>query len=212
MSITEIIIIVSHIPIVISAAYALVLYKKLEPELKLFSYFLFFSFVIQITALVLALNKINNLPLLHIYVAAGFLLIVLFYMNVMNDFINPSIVAGTAMLFLVYTIINSFFFEPFFTFNSNALTVESVLVVILSLSTFIVLLNNIVRKRRSHVIKSLSWINSGLFIYYASNLIIFFLIRNFPIVLNQYTWIFHSFFSVVMYSCFIIGFSKQTRN
>ena len=212
MSITEIIIIASHIPIVISATYALVLYKKLEPELKLFSYFLFLSFVIQITALILALRRTNNLPLLHIYVAAGFLLLALFYIRVLNDFIKSEIIGAITILFLIYTTINSLFIESFFTFNSTALTVESILVVILSLSTFMVLLNDIVKQKRSHIIKSINWINSGLFIYNASSLLIFFLTRNFPKALNQYTWILHSFFSVVMYICFIIGFSKRNRN
>lgn len=211
MSSSEILIIASHVPIAVSAVYALCIYRQLEPELKVFSFFLFFSAAVQLTALGLALKRINNLPLLHIYVAAGFLLLAVFYQNILNSFIRPRIIWAITVSFLVYTVLNSLFIEPIFTFNSMALTVESILVVILSLSTFIVLLNDIVKERRSTVIKSINWINSGLFIYYSSSLIIFYLTRNFPLSINQYTWILHSFFSIAMYTCFCIGLWKRRR-
>jgi hypothetical protein len=211
MGLTESIIIASHIPIAVSAVYALAVYKQLGPELKVFSFFLFFSAVIQLSALGLALNRINNLPLLHIYVAAGFFLLTIFYKKILNGFIHPRIIWGIGISFLVYTVLNTLFFEPIRTFNSMALTVESILVVILSLVTFIVLLNDIARERRSSIIKSINWINSGLFIYYSSSLLIFYFTRNFPLSINQYTWILHSFLSIAMYSCFYIGLWKRQR-
>jgi hypothetical protein len=211
MSTTELIIITSHLPIVVSALYAGLLYKKLDPILRLFSLFLFFSAVIQITALILAINRTNNLPLLHVYVAVGFLLLSLFYKRVLNNFIHAGIIWLITGCFLIYTILNSIFIETFFTFNSIALAVESVLIIILSLSTYMVLMNDIVKEQRSPIIKSLNWINSGLFIYYTSSLIIFYLTRNFPKSINNYTWILHSFFSIIMYVCFIIGLYKRTH-
>lgn len=212
MSTTEIIIILSHLPIVISAVYALVLFKKLDAVLRLFSIFLFLSVVVQITALILALNRINNLPLLHFYVAGGFLLLALFYQKVLASFIHQGIIWTITIAFLVYTIFNSIFIEPLFTFNSIALAVESVLIIILSLSTYMVLMNEIVREQRLSIIRSLNWINSGLFVYYTSSLVIFYLTRSFPRSINNYTWILHSFFSIIMYICFIVGLYKRTRN
>jgi hypothetical protein len=211
MSLTEGIIIVSHLPIAISAVYALFIYRQLAPALKIFSFFLFFSAVIQLSALALALNRINNLPLLHIYVAAGFLLLAVFYRNILNGFIRARLIWIITIAFLVYTILNSIFIEPVRTFNSSALTVESILIVILSLFTFIVLLNDIARERRSSLVRSINWINSGLFIYYSSSLLIFYLTNNFSFSFNRYIWILHSFFSMVMYSCFYIGLWKRQR-
>jgi hypothetical protein len=211
MSLTEGIIIVSHLPIAISALYALFIYRQLAPELKIFSFFLFFSAVVQLSALALALNRINNLPLLHIYVAAGFLLLAIFYKKILNGFIQGRLIWIITIAFLVYTILNSIFIEPVRTFNSSALTVESILIVILSLFTFIVLLNDIARERRSSLIRSINWINSGLFIYYSSSLLIFYLTNNFSFSFNRYIWILHSFFSMVMYACFYIGLWKRQR-
>jgi hypothetical protein len=211
MSLTESIIVVSHLPIAISALYALFIYRQLAPELKIFSFFLFFSAVVQLSALALALNRINNLPLLHIYVAAGFLLLAVFYKKILNGFIQARLIWIISIAFLLYTILNSIFIEPVRTFNSSALTVESILIVILSLFTFIVLLNDIARERRSSLIRSINWINSGLFIYYSSSLLIFYLTNNFSFSFNRYIWILHSFFSMVMYTCFYIGLWKRQR-
>ncbi len=211
MSTIEFVVISSHVPIIVSAAYAALLYKKLDLKLRRFSLFLFLSALIQITALVLALNRINNLPLLHIYVATGFLLLAFFYKTVLENFIHSGIIWTITILFLVYTILNSIFIEPFLTFNSIALTVESVLIVILSLSTYMVLMNDIVKEQNPSGISSISWINSGLFIYYSSSLIIFYLTRSFPRSINNYAWLLHSFFSIIMYVCFIFGLSKRPR-
>jgi hypothetical protein len=78
------------------------------------------------------------------------------------------------------------------------------------------MLNDIVRKNRQHLVKSLNWINSGLFIYYASSLVIFFysdlIEKAFSRIFNLQTWILHSFFSTVMYCCFFIGLWNRPRN
>lgn len=157
----------------------------------------------------------NNMPLLHVYVAAGFTCLAWFYKTILNRFINAKIIWSVAILFLLFTVINSLFFEDILTFNSNALTVESILIIILALFTFTFFLNDIVKETGGHDIKSLSWINSGLFIYHSSSLLIFYfgavITHTFSKNLNLYTWIFHSFFSMVMYTCFFIGLWKRSR-
>jgi hypothetical protein len=62
----------------------------------------------------------------------------------------------------------------------------------------------------------LTWINSGLFIYYVSSLLIFYfgqvITDTFSKELNRYMWIFHAFFSLVMYSCFFVGLWKRPKS
>jgi hypothetical protein len=64
--------------------------------------------------------------------------------------------------------------------------------------------------------KTLNWINSGIFIYYSSSLLIFYfsdaMARVLPIYLNQNIWILHSLFSMIMYSCFIVALWKRPKN
>lgn len=216
MSLPKLFILVSHIPILAAGIYAAVSYRSLGKELRVFSWYIFFSFVIQFTSLGFWFAGENNLPLLHIYVAGGFLCIGLFYREVLRDFINPRIITAGILLFLLFTAINSAFIQSPFRYNSYALTVECMLIIILSLTTYIVLLNHIVRQQRRQLIPSLHWINSGLFVYHTSNLLIFYfgdLINHaFPRNLSQYTWVLHSVFSMVMFSCFIIALWKRPRN
>lgn len=204
------------LPVLVTSGYALLIYGRLKGELRIFSWFLFLSGFIQITSSILWFNRMNNLPLLHLYVAAGFLCLAWFYAGVLQGLINQKIIWGGAILFTCFTIINSLFFQKIFTFNSNALTVESVLVIILSLFTFLALLNDIVKQQKVHLVKSLNWINSGLFIYYTSSLLIFYFgdlfTKKFPVFLNQYTWALHAFFSLVMYSCFFVGLWKRPKS
>ena len=215
MNFSQWIIVLSHLPILITVVYAAIRYRSLGPELKVFSWFVFLSGLVQFVSLAFWFVRKNNLPLLHFYVAAGFVCLAWFYKTVLKGFVDPVIIWVVTGVFLVFTIVNSLFFQPVLTFNSTALTVESILVVILALFTFIFFLNDIVRQTSGKDVRSLNWINSGLFIYYSSSLLIFYFgatfTRLFSANLNQYTWIFHSFFSMVMYTFFCIGLWKRSE-
>lgn len=215
MTLAKFIIVLSHIPIFITALYAAILYRRLEKELKVFSLFLFLSGIIQGVSLAFWFLNKNNFPLLHIYIATGFCILAWFYKTVLKGFINPKIINSTIVVFLLLTLANSLFFQPIHTFNSYALVLECILIIILSLSTYIFFINDIARESRIENITSINWINSGLFIYNTSSLVIFYFgdyfTRYFPEYLNRYTWVLHSFFSMVMYTFFYIGLWKRRR-
>lgn len=216
MDISKIVNQVSVIPIFVTVVYSIYVYKNLGKELKSFSWFLIFSGIIQLLSSALWYLRTNNLPLLHIYVAVGFYLIAHFYLQVLNGFINKKIIWSILLLFLVFTILNSIFIQSILTFASYSLTVESILIIILSLSTYIMLLDDIVRDKLKGLSGSLNWINSGLFIYYSSNLLIFYfgdtITHSFSKEVSRYTWVLHSFFSVIMYCCFFVGIWLRPKN
>lgn len=211
----KVIIVLSHLPILLTVIYAAFCFKKLGRELKVFSYYIFFSGIVQFSALFLWFARKNNMPLLHLYVPVGFVMLAWFYATLLKGFVNTKIIWSTAMLFLLFSITNTLFFQDVFTFNSNDLTVESILITILALFTFNFFLNSIVKKSIGDDIKSLNWINSALFIYNSADLLIFYfgnsIIRNFSYDLNLYTWVLHSFFSMVMYTFFLISLWKRSR-
>ncbi|MDB5211016.1 MAG: hypothetical protein JWQ30_1843 [Sediminibacterium sp.] len=215
MTLTKFIIVLSHIPIFITALYAAFLYRSLGKALKRFSLFLFLSGIIQGISLAFWFLNKNNFPLLHIYIAIGFCILAWFYKTVLKGFINPKIINITIVIFLLFTLVNSLFFQTIFTFNSYALVLECILIIILSLSTYIFFINDIAMESRIENITSINWINSGLFIYNTSSLVIFYFgdyfTRHFPEYINRYTWVLHSFFSMVMYTFFYIGLWKRRR-
>lgn len=215
MNFSKAIVLLSDIPVLATVVYAALLYNTFSKPLKVFSVFLFLSGIIQFITLFLWFMGKNNMPLLHLYVAAGFPCLVWFYQTILGNFISVRIMWVTAAGFLVFTIINSLFVQDIFRFNSNALTVESILIIILALFTFIFFLNDTMKETGIKDIKSLTWINSGLFIYHLSCLLIFYfgdtIIFRLSEELSRLTWVFHAFFSIVMYTCFFIGLWKRSK-
>ncbi len=214
-TITEFIIDYSNIPTFLVGVYTLVIYKRLPREIKYFSWFIFVSVIIQAIASILFYNRENNLPVLHIYTVLGFVFLINFYNQIFDGLIKPRILWTLGILFVVYSIINSIFIQDIYTFNSYALSVQAILIIILSLTTFAFLMNDIVREKRIEIIKSLSWINAGLFIYYSSSLLVFYFgnminsISNSPLV--RYTWFIYALFSIIMYICFFVGLWKRPK-
>lgn len=210
------VIVFSFFPVFAAAVYAAIIFRQLGKKLKLFSIFLFLSAAVQLVSGIMWWNKINNMPLLHLYVAGGFVCIVLFYREVFRGVLHPRIMLLVGGAFLLFALFNAFPVEMLFRFNSKALTVESVLVIIFALSTFMLLLNEQSEEIFIPERKILNWINSGFFIYYSSSLLIFYfsdaMARMLPVYLNQNTWILHSFFSIIMYSCFIIALWKRPKS
>lgn len=216
MSLAQYIILLAHLPVFITAGFAAYVYKRLGKELRTFAWFLFLSGVIQAVSLVCWFGNINNLPWVHLYTLLGFICLAAFYVQVLQGFIKPRVIWGTAIAFTLFTLCNSLFIQPIFTFNSYALTVQAVLVVIVTLSAYMLFLQKATKANRVGWMKSFHWINSGLFIYYSSSLLIFNLsslfARYFSPETTRYIWVVHDFFSVIMYTCIFIGLCKQTRN
>ncbi|MBI3220088.1 MAG: hypothetical protein HYZ44_11290 [Bacteroidetes bacterium] len=206
----------AFIPLFIVTVYCLFIYRKLTKELRTLAWFIFFSAGIELFSRIWWFQSMNNMPFLHLYVAGGFCFLANFYQEVLRGLINPKIIWITVGGFLALTIFNSLFLQDIYTFNSNALTVESILIIIFSLSTYTIMHNDNVKKNKLHLFKSLNWINSGLFIYYSSSLLIFYfgdiITHLFSKEASLYTWVIHAFFSMMMYGCFFAGLWHRPTN
>ena len=152
--------------------------------------------------------KKNNLFILHLLVPLGFVFLAAYYRKVLKDFLNPKVLVFVALGFVLFSLINSMYVQHPDVFNSGALTVECILLIILSFSTYTLLLNKTFEKQKQSF-AGLNWINTGVFIYHSSTLLIFYfgeyITSNIGLELSRYTWVVHSFFSVIMYICFWRG-------
>lgn len=215
MSPTQLILLGSNIPTFIVISYAYYTRRNLGGVLQPFLWFLYVSGVVHFISMILWFQQANNIFLLHFYVPVSTVLIIHFYRKFLGDFISPKIFKWTAIVFVLFSIVNSVFFQEFFIFNSYALTVQSIIITILSLYTFIWLMNSEVKENSKKEFPNLSWINSGLFIYYSSNLIIFYfgelIVHSITEDWSRRTWILHAIFSSVMYFCFFMGIWKNQQ-
>jgi hypothetical protein len=216
MRFEKVVILLSYLPVCGAAALAMAVYRKSDRALKMFCIYVLFSTVILLLSLALSQNNINNMVLLHVYCPAGFLLLAYFYKRLLNNAVNKELLPVLALLFVAFSLVNSIFFQNIFTFNTYALTTESILIIILTLFTFLVSLN---RNSTSLVIRtnlhSVNWINSGLLLYHSSTLLLFYLsnylTKFYSLNFNLNIWLLHSVVSVIMYSCFIVGLWKQLK-
>lgn len=208
MDVYKLILFLSNVPIFTAGIIALLYYKHFGKALKVFSWFVFVSGIIQLTSVLLWMGGVNNLPLLHLYTPVGTALLLLFYQTVLKGYLPHQLLTWVAGVFVIVCIVNSVFFQGIFTFNSNALTLQSMLIIILSLSTYVLSVNDTFKVKRQNLLSSMNWVNSGLFIYFSSSLILFYfgdlLIQRTP---KQFrvSWVLHSLFIVVMYILVIKG-------
>jgi len=215
-TLAEWIIVLSCLPVFGAAGYALYSYKRLSRPLQVFTWFLALSGIIQLISVILWFCSINNMPLLHLYVAAGFSCLVWFYQTVLHKLIAPGILYGILLFFLLFSLYNVLFLQPPTSYNSYGLTLEAVFVIIFSLSTMILSKNEILENTDMTAFRSVNWINAGLLIFYTSDILLFYygdvIMQVFPVSLSRSTYILHSFFSVSMYTCFLIALWKSRKS
>lgn len=205
MKLTQFILTLFYIPVFAVAGYAIVLHNKLEKELKMLSWWLIITGVLQLVSFSLWLMHENNLYVLHVLIPLRFLLLLLVYKRILQAHFPNTMMYIFGSGFVCYSVLNSIFLEPINSFNSMAMTVESVLLIILSLSTYILLMDKRFLQSLTISRKTVVWINGGVFLYYSSSLILMHfgahIIRVVNAEWNRYTWIAHGIFMVILYYC-----------
>lgn len=213
MSVTKFILVFSHFPILFVTIYSMVIYTRLRKEIKPLAWYLMATGILYALSLLLWFLRTNNLPLLHVLVPLRFVLLLVVYKEILRGYIPSWILYVLAGGFCLYSFINTLFIERWYTFNAKAMTVESVLLIILSMSTYIFLMDKRMTKHLNGYIKSVEWINSGVFLYFTSSLTLMYfgdyMIQLISSELSRYTWVVHSFLMVIMYYCFWRALWKQ---
>ena len=212
----KLVIAVTHIPLLSACGFAAYRFRQFPQSLKVLSAYIFLTTIVQIVSTALWWNSINNMPLLHIYTAVGFVLIAWFYQVAFRGFIDKRIFQWMAGLFFSFSIFNTLFLQGILTFNSYSLTVQCVLVIILSLALYIVQINETTKEQNESEVKSLNWINTGLFIYFTSTVLLFYygkpILEAFSFSSSLPTWIVHNFFATVFYTCLFLGLWNHKQN
>lgn len=151
---------------------------------------------------------------LHIFTLVGFLIINQFYHQVLKNFINPVITRSAQIGISALVIANAIFLQDLKSYNSYSLTLVSVVILVYAIFTFLVFQNPELKEKEIPNINSIQYLNSGLFIYFLSSLLIFHfgnLITQFaPSNYTHYTWAIHALFTYVMYVYFFLGLWNQS--
>ena len=168
------------------------------------------AFISDIASFVLAKNHINNMFIFHIWGALQALLLTLFYRKILANFSHFITVVGIA--YLLYYIINSSLIESIAKYNNVAMSVQAILMIMLSLLYFY----KTYKEETSIFIDRIPefWIVIGVLIYFSGALFSFLLATDILAQLsNRFynSWILHNTANIIKNILFAIGLWKVRK-
>jgi hypothetical protein len=182
---------------------SVLMFKKLNYELKVIFYFLLLSVFFEFVSRFLGYLKFKNtLPLLHLYTILEFSFIWWFYYRFFKNFYSQKVMIGVWVTFVILAILNSAFIQKLDTFNTYARGLESVGVIVMTIFAFNKLLAEL--DNREPTYHPVFWINAGYLFYFAGSMVVFILSNYFLSDNNLLlvAWGIHAILLAIMY-CFI---------
>jgi hypothetical protein len=150
------------------------------------------------------------MPLGHIYIPVSFLLASLFCSTRLKGFISEKIIAGITVIFILFSTVNSFFIQSYYSFPSYSGAIGALILIGFSILLFARIMAEANIKKLAN--EPAVWINSGILIYYTSNFFFYILynilLENSVEFLLQTIFIFNIFY-VIFYILIAIGFWKS---
>jgi len=143
-------------------------FKSFSKEIRIVFYFVAFGVLIE-TLMRLHQHFImkNVMPFGHFYFPIAFLILAIFYYQILKDLVKPIYLISIIILYEAYCIINTVFIQSFFEYPSVVGSVGAMIIFLFSVAYFtkIMIEAKIVKLSEEPLI----WINSAILIYYTGN-------------------------------------------
>lgn len=181
-------------------------------ELKPLLGYLLLSLITQVVSFLLWRNSMNNLPLLHIYTLAEFILLFWFYMIIFGKGISAALPVITACAVSVFLVIDSLALESIWGFNTLGRSIEAFIFILLALAWFLKMIKN---EFSSANVNSLKYMNAGLLIYFSGSIVLFSfsgLTARLTKALALNVWSIHTLLLVLLYVLLTMGLLKWKTN
>ncbi len=185
----------------------LLLFQRAEKSIRYLTVLLGIACITELTSKALAIRGISNLFLFHIYPVAELFLFTLIYRPHFRTARARNTLSGTAIGFLIFTLVNTVFFQPLHEFNTYGRSLESLLLSVVSITYLMTEINSMesVTKRE----QPMFWINTAVLMYFPLNLVFFFMSNflwtHFSREFNNFLWDIHALLSLVQYLIFTIA-------
>ncbi len=188
---------------------AIVGVKQYPLHLKIIFYYLILASVTQAASFAFWKQRINNYPILHVYTIIEYLLLLWFYSVILSDFIPRGAFAVLAVAFPAFALIDSFYIEHIYTFNTYGRSLEALIFIFLSISWFVKIVAEDEKTRQ--LSRAINYINSGFLIYFAGSIAMF----SYSSYVEQMTvshrinvWTIHTILAVQLYILIAVGLWK----
>lgn len=154
----------------------------------------------------------NNLPVLHIYTMVEFTTIMLFYKEVFRNSIKGKWFIIMIGSFIALCLINVFYIQNWFVFNTYPRALQSVLIMCACLYYYYKITHE---SLYTQIEKSpVFWINNGFFIYFSGSFLLFMLsnyILSMNREINMIFWMLHGCLSILLYILIAIGLWQKRK-
>jgi len=187
--------------------------KYLVDELRIIFFFICNGLIFEFISTLMWYYKIPNLYLFHIYVLSEFFFISWFYFMVFKEYLSKKIIPSIFVIFIIFSLIDSFVLHNPLTFNSYAKTLECVIIVAYTVFYLYKTFDEFQDEDPSDT--PVFWINAGFLFYFSGSLFLF----NFSNLIltqgkqmNMITWALHAFFMTIMYLLIALGLWKLPFN
>ncbi|MBS1741724.1 MAG: hypothetical protein JST81_01710 [Bacteroidetes bacterium] len=183
----------------------IVLYRYFSRVEKALLILLFLNGICNLVGSLLAYNKINNLPVIHVYTFLEGIVLMLFFLFLFNTPLLTKILYTLIIVFSAFCLLNSIFIQQIFAYNTYSRTLEALIIIALCLYYFTLQLQEDFQPGKYPGF----WYVLGLFIYFSSSLTIF-ILSNQSFNLNRtfllVMWNVHAGMLLLMYLFISKGF------
>lgn len=206
---------VNYSPWIVPIPFIVGITKKqyLVNELSIIFFFIFNNVIFEFISVFLWYYKIPNLYIFHVYVLAEFFFISWFYYEIFKRYISPKTIPTIFIIFIIFSLIDTFVWHNPFTFNSYAKTLECVIIVAYTVFYLYKTFDEFQDEDPSDT--PTFWINAG-FLFYFSGCLFLFTFSNFILTqgkpMGMIVWALHAFFNAIMNSLISIGLWKLPFN
>lgn len=166
-----ILIYISTLSVIVPFITALIQYKSLNKQLRLFTLFLFITVAKESVCLYIGLQKGNNMPVYEIlHITLYLIYLYLFYFEFNDDRTRNFIKFFTIVLIVVY-FIDILFVNGLYKMNTITNSTGGIILITLSLLYFYKLLKNI--EHQNLLLVPMFWISTGVLFYNVGTLVLF---------------------------------------
>ncbi|MEO7214629.1 hypothetical protein [Mucilaginibacter sp.] len=193
--------------VLIPIAYAFINYRSLTRAFKIILAFIIFSAVMNTIASVMARGyHMRTTGIYHIYTPFEFGFIAAFFSEFYNKRIR-NILYALIVVFAVFCVLNTVFIESMMKMDSNARSVDAIILIILCMLFFAKNNSDLDSRWADH---ASNWVVAGLLLYYGSSLFMFIFFDNLTRddIMTYVIWTLNATILVIEYILFAIGFHK----
>lgn len=202
MSLYLIIILISFI-----SSLSTLLIKNDKLIFRLFSLFLFTTFIIELVAQKMAEDKQSNIFIYNLFTAFEFCFYFFFFHFVLKEYLKKSKIYYIAALYAALALINIFLVQGQYNFHTYTYILGCTICIILSITYFYFLFKY--SKINSLTKDPVFWISTALLLYYSCTLPVFGIINfltNLAVPFYKELAFIIEFMNIVLYLLFTIGF------